>query len=213
MIKLLVILCSHEMNIKWINNIKILYDYMKLLNIEVHYCGISNQNDFHHYESILSFHYKIINTKSQFNKICDFITDYKSYLNYTWFMKIRPDIRLIEPINLNILSEHAINARAREYYGPRTIINGMSVGGKGLWNYIKAYKYDKYEHNIVLDDQLFLFHSNIVNIGAFNKVNIKKDNEWCQNNVFKSRNIPLNVIGINVELSKYNTFSGNINSL
>ena len=50
--------------------------------MEVEYCGISYQDEFHNYESIISFKYKIINTKRQLSKICDFITDYKAELYY-----------------------------------------------------------------------------------------------------------------------------------
>ena len=91
--KLLIIISSHELHINWSDNIKILNDYAKLLNIEVDYCGISNQDNFHNYEDIIKFKYKIINTKQQFSKLCDFITDYKSEMDYDWYMKIRPDMK------------------------------------------------------------------------------------------------------------------------
>ncbi len=107
--KLLIIICSNELDIKWCDNIKILDDYIKQnKNIQVDYCGISSNNDFHNYESIIKFKYKIINSKKQLTKICDFITDYKSKLNYDWYIKFRPDMKLLENINFNILSKTAI---------------------------------------------------------------------------------------------------------
>jgi hypothetical protein len=94
---------------------------MNLLDMQVEYCGISNQNDFHTYEAIIPFKYTLINTKQQFSKLCDFITDYKSELDYDWYMKIRPDINLLEQIPFNTLLDRAINARARVYFGPKKL--------------------------------------------------------------------------------------------
>ena len=74
--KLLIILSNHTFDKMWCDNIKCLNDYMKNNCIEYDYCGISNQNDFDIYETIIQFKYKIINTKKQLNKICDFITEY-----------------------------------------------------------------------------------------------------------------------------------------
>ena len=70
----LIIISNHLFDKKWSDNIKILNDYMKMSDHKVDYCGISNQDDFHNYEDIIQFKYKIINTKEQLNKICDFIT-------------------------------------------------------------------------------------------------------------------------------------------
>jgi len=181
--------------------------------MDVDYCGISNNNDFHNYEVIIQFKYKIINTKMQFSKICDFITDYKAELNYDWYIKIRPDIKLLECINFNMLSTNAINARTRIYFGPQQIKYGMSINGKGPWKNIGDCHYAKNEDNIIIDDMFFIFHKNILQMGAFDK--IKGDiyeNEWVQTNIYNQRKIPLNVIGINLENTKYNAFSGDINN-
>ena len=124
--KILVIICSNEMNVNNIDNIKIINEYLKKNNI-VEYCGISNNDDFSNYESVISFKYKMINHKFQLSKICDFITDYKTELQYDWYMKIRPDIKLLENINFNMLCENSINARARVYYGPKQIKYGNSL--------------------------------------------------------------------------------------
>ena len=210
--KLLIIISSHKFDKAWINNIIILNDYMKNLNIEVDYSGISCDDDFHNYESIISFKYKTINNKYQFSKICDFITDNKSELNYDWYMKFRPDLKLLENINFDLLCENAINARARVYFGPKKIKFGMSI-------HLPECYYDDNEHNIILDDQLYIFHKNVVEKGAFDKIEAGSirgwwgtiENEWVHSIVFESRNIPINIIGINLEFTRDNSFSADLN--
>ena len=210
-------ICSHEFNTQWCNNIRILHDYMKLLDMDVEYCGISNQDDFHTYETIISFKYKIINTKQQFSKICDFITNHKAELDYDWYMKIRPDIKLLEQIPFSILSDNAINARARVYFGPKKIKYGMPINGEGIWKNIGDCAYGNIEHYVVLDDMLFIFHKNVLHMGAFEKIVPfsgwwgSREIEWTQTKVFKDRNISLNVIGLYLECTKNSTFSGHIN--
>jgi len=202
--KVFVLLCSHEMDPQWINNIIALRDSM--IDQDVEYCGISNQDDFHHYESIITFKYKVINPNRQLSKVCDFISS--TELDYDWYMKIRPDIKLLEPIPFSVLSKEAINARARVYYGPRNIPYGMSINGEGIWKDIGDSQYDEVEHDIIVDDMLFLFHNNLKR--AFEPIQPEYDTgEWGQALVFNQRNIPVHVIGIHVENTKYNTFSGN----
>ena len=106
--KILVIICGHEMSLEHIPNIEILHQYISQDNIDVEYCGISNNNDFINYEHIISFRYKIINESRQFMKVCDFITNYKHELSYDWYIKFRPDIRLLEPIIFTPLSDTEI---------------------------------------------------------------------------------------------------------
>ena len=181
--------------------------------MDVEYCGISNQDDFHNYESLISFKYKIINTKRQFTKVSDFITDYEMNLDYDWYVKIRPDIKLLENINFDIMSKNAVNARARVYNGPSKIKYGMSVNGEGGWKNVGDCHYSEKEHNIILDDQIFIFHRNVIHLKAFNKIQEETPgyDEWKQAAIFNSRNIPMNVVGIYLEITKYNAFSGNIN--
>ena len=184
-----------------------------MLDITVEYCGISNQDDFHNYENIISWKYKIINTKLQFSKICDFITEYKSELDYDWYMKIRPDVKLLENIRFDLLSEHAVNARARVYHGPRKIKYGMSVNGEGKYKYIGDCHYADIEHDVILDDMLFIFHRNIIQLNAFDPIPPPEGSawpEWNQTKIFNERNIPLHVIGIYFENTKHNIFSGDI---
>lgn len=211
--KLLIILSNHIFHNDWCDNIKCLNDYMKTSGIEHDYCGISNQDDFDIYETIIQFKYKIINTKKQLSKICDFITEYKSQLDYDWYMKIRPDIKLFDNIDFNMLSDNAINARARVYNGPRKIKYGMSINGEGIWKNIGDCHYADSEHNIILDDMLYIFHKNIVQNNAFEKIApfIVREDEWVHTYVFNERKIQLNVIGINLCITKYDCYSGNIN--
>jgi hypothetical protein len=178
--------------------------------MEIDYCGISNSNDFHVFENIIQFKYKIINTKMQLSKICDFITDYKSLLDYDWFMKFRPGIRLLENINFNILSEDAINARARVYHGPRKIKYGMS----DLYGCLKEIgsMYDTIEHDIIMDDMLYIFHKNVVQKNAFDKIIVPNyiEYEWTHTSLFNERKIQHNIIGINLVLLPHGIFSGDI---
>ena len=208
----LIIICSNDFDINSCDNIKILNDYMKNSDIEVDYCGISSKNDFHNYENIIQFKYKIINPKPQLSKICDFISDYKSNLNYDWYIKTRPDIKLLENINFDILSNNAINARARVYNGPAKIKYGMSVNGEGGYKNIGDCHYAPREHGIILDDMFYIFHKNVIQKNAFNKIIFNgREIEWVHTQLFNNRNIPLNVIGIYLYLTKWNAFSGNIN--
>lgn len=222
--KILVIIISHEMNVNYINNLMILDDYLKKdENVIVDYCGISSNDDFCNYESMVTFKYKIINSKQQFSKIYDFITQHKNELDYDWYIKTRPDVKLLEPINFDILSNIAINARARIYRGPQKIKYGMSINGEGIWKNIGNCFYDEYEKEIMLDDQIFIFHKNIINIGGFEISDTDKknddlnsdvayfQNEWRHDNHWKSKNIGLNIIGINLLLEKHNSFSGHLN--
>ena len=212
--KLLIILSSHIFDKKCCDNIKCLNDLMKKNNdLEFDYCGISNQNDFDIYETIIQFKYKIINTKKQLSKICDFITEYKSQLEYDWYMKIRPEVKLFDIDFFHMLSENAINARARIYNGPKKIKYGMSINGEGRFKNIGDCHYADTEHNILLDDMIYIFHKNIVEKNAFEKITpLQHECESEHTSLFNERQIQLNVIGINLCFTKNGgDFSGNIN--
>ena len=212
--RVLVILCGHEFHERDSENIRILHTYLlSLPDVTVDYCGISNTDDFHTYENIIQFKYKVINTNRQMSKICDFITDTKDSLDYDWFMKFRPDVKLLEPPNFNILVEGAVNARAREYCGPKIIKYGMSINGEGIWKYFGCCSYHDVEIDVVLDDMLFYFHKTVVGMGAFDKISSETSlyPEMQQTKVFIQRGIPMNVIGINLENTKHHSFSGDLN--
>ena len=210
--RLLIIVSNHIFHKECCDNIKLLNDYMKNTGIEFDYCGISNQNDFDVYETIIQFKYKIINNKKQLSKICDFITEYKSQLDYDWYMKIRPEIKLLDNIAFHTLSESAINARARVYNGPKKIQYGMSINGAGIHKNIGDCNYADRERNIIIDDMIYIFHKNILN--AFEKIQPSKikEDEWERTRVFHLRKIKFNVIGIHLCFTKFGgCFSGNIN--
>jgi hypothetical protein len=237
--KILVIICSHEMNPSYCLNIKILNDFLKQNeNDIVDYCGISNNNDFNNYQDVITFKYTMINEKRQLSKICDFITRCKNNLDYDWYIKTRPEIKLLESIDFNKLSNTAINARSRVYKGPQKIKYGMSVNGCGPWKNIGDCFYvdcDKEQEEIILDDQIYIFHKNIIEFGGFehidsltykkainmcnllyslnHNVNFKGEHEWVHTYIWKIRNISLNVIGINALYGKGNfyAFSGDVN--
>ena len=102
----------------------------------------------------------------------------------------------------------------RVYNGPEKIQYGMSINGEGCWKYIGDCFYPDNENNIILDDMLYIFHENIVQQNAFDKIDNNKQIqqcEWKHTEIFNNRKIPLNVIGINLCLTKYSAFSGNIN--
>jgi hypothetical protein len=211
--KLLIIIIGHSFDPEWCYNIKQLKECMKNNKLEIDYCGISSNNDFHNYEPIINFKYKMVNSKRQLSKICDFITEYKSELNYDWYMKIRPDVRLLDTIAFDTLDKHAINARARIYNGPRRIEHGMSVNGEGRWKHVGDCLYSTYEHDIILDDQVYIFHNSVVKNNAFEKFlePLFPEQELQHAQLFNKRKIPFNVIGINLCFVRNRSFSGHIN--
>jgi hypothetical protein len=145
--------------------------------------------------------------------MCDFIKENREQLNYDWYVKIRPEIMLMEQIPFNTLMNNSINARARQYTGPKKIINGMSVGGEGWWNHVKPSIYNDKEINIELDDQMYIFDNNCINMGVFNNYNYKDvvENEAIHDIFWKSKNIKLNVIGIDL-IFKYFKYNGTARS-
>ena len=216
--RVLIILCSHQFDKAHSKNIEILSKYFAGVNAD--YCGISNQDDFDNYP--ITFKYKIINTKRQMGKICDFISDHS--LDYDFYIKCRPEVRLLQPIQLDSLSHDAIHARARVYCGPKEIQYGNSVNGKGIWDNIGECYYSDVERTVVLDDMLYIFHNDVIKLGAFAKLKnedsmqtqwfrsrVTIQNEWFHTQVFNERNIKLNVIGIDLIFTKNNTYSGDIN--
>jgi hypothetical protein len=186
---------------------------MKQTGMKFEYCGISNINDFHNYESVIQFTYKIVNTKKQISKLCDFITDYRGELHHEWYMKIRPDVKLLENIDFGALSVNAINARARVYNGPKKIRYGMSVGGEGCWQMWCTATYSDRESGVILDDMLYVFHKNMVDLNIFEKTTFPAEiteDEYELTKLLTHRNAPLNVVGINLLNCKHMAYSGHI---
>jgi len=211
--KLLIIISGLYLGEEHKNNIQILDNYMKQTGIDFEYCGISSQDDFHIFEDIIKFKYKNINTQLQLSKICDFITYYKKTLDYDWYIKIRPDIKLLGNIPFDMLSENAINARMRAYLGPKKIKYGNSVNGEGIFKSINNSDYVDTEVSTIMDDMLYIFHKNIIKKGAFETlphIDSKQD-EWFHSTIFNNRNIKMNIIGINMCNTRLGVYSGDTN--
>lgn len=217
--KLLIIIISEKMDNIFIPHIENLKKYMDKLEQNgsiIDYAGISSYNDFSNYESIVKFNYKQINIKKQLSKLCDFINTNPD-LQYDWYVKIRPEVYLLDELPFHTLSKFSINSRARNYEGSKNIIYGLSVGGKGVWNYITdAVVYNPTKETVVaMDDQIFIFHHNIIKSNGFiSKLNgYELQNETTHTDLFNYNKIPLNVIGINLKFDRLNglfCFSGNI---
>jgi len=233
--KILVILLHGGDISPYINNIYKLQEDMKHNYSQdiVDYACITSSGCNTNYANSIGFKYIEINTNMQLSKMCTFITKYKDQLNYDWFIKIRPEIQLVSKINIDTLSTDCIHARAREYRGPRKILFGNSVAGEGEFIGINESFYSDTEEIIALDDQIYLFHRNIIDMGAFVSCTsdeilqycrrgsdiLNWEHEWTHSNCWKSRGIKLNVIGIDLMFTRNNEEgisynyrrSGNIN--
>jgi hypothetical protein len=110
------------------------------------------------------------------------------------------------------MSKIAINARTRIYKGPKSIKYAHTLGGEGAWKEYKDYSFSENEEIVVLDDMIYIFHNDTIE--KFK--NIGEETWVCQNETYHTNywniiGVKLNVIGINVYLTKYNTFSGHLN--
>ena len=196
-------------------NIKVLSDYIKYLSrdYKVDLAGISNTDDFDNYSEYLRFDYKYISNKKQLSKICDFITGKKEYMNYNWYIKIRPDILILDfnTFNPKNCDKDSINARAREYEGPRKGKYMCSVGGDGTHKNVKGCNNTNIKEKIVLDDQVYMFHKNIIDKGGFDSINNdeERQDEWFHTKIWSERRIHLNVIPLNMKF-KSDIYSGDI---
>lgn len=196
--KILVIISNHEFNPNFSPNIVALRDFMKQSGYEVEYAAISNSDDFKNYEDIITFKYKEVNPRKQFNKMCDFLTKHPG-LGYDWYVKIRPDVKLLDPLKFEDYSADAINSKARVYNGPKTIPYGLSIGGEGDWWDVQGhYSYSPQEHDIIFDDSIYIFTNKMIELGAFApSEDGKREDEWFHTGKWNERKIPLNVIGTN----------------
>jgi hypothetical protein len=225
--KILVLISYKEMTD--LNIFQELCDYFKTYEKDhtIDYCAISGTDDFSNYEHIRSFKYKYVSSKHQLSKICDFISVNKDSLDYDWYIKVRPDIRILSSINFDILSTTKINARARVYRGPRQIQYGCSVSKDGIWKDHYECFYDPDEKELILDDIFYIFHRNVIDANGFEPIDygipgyngwfhyidesFRSENEWFHTKAWKYSKIELNIIGINIELTKHGVFSGHVN--
>jgi len=227
--RILIILVTGGDISPYIKNIYKLKEYMQnnYGQHDVDYASITSSEISTECDDILHFKYKHINSNMQLTKMCDFISTYKGELVYDWFIKTRPEITLFDKLDIMELSTDSIHARAREYRGPRQILFGNSVYGEGEHRSINASSYSDTEDIVALDDQIYIFHRNIIEQGAFSSLSPEElmlyyvkdsevlswEHEWTHSKCWKSRNIKLNVIGINMIFERSNTYrkSGNIN--
>jgi len=204
--KILIIMVSDTMCKSFLPNISIFASYMNSLKEKhtIDYAGISSNDDFLNYKDYITFKYTMINPNKQVTKLSNFITTYKSSLDYDWFIKTRPEVKLLEQLNMDSLLSNSINARARIYHGPRNIPYGISVGGIGLWNHHKDYDYSVVERDIVADDQIFIFDTNVLNSLDNTNFITKRtvQNEWYHTEFWNSKNININIIGINMSFDR-----------
>jgi hypothetical protein len=206
--RVLVCIISHEMNSTDLLNIQILDKYMKESGNIVEYAGISSKDDFSEFEDVIQFKYKFICLDRQLTKLCKFIDKFRPDLNYDWYIKIRPDIRLLQQIDFSILNPRAINARTREYEGPNIIKYGTSVPDGRVQP--TPFRYYLVKKRVILDDQIYMFHHTVINKFDVRLSPSSIEVEWDHTTYWNLLNIPLNIIGINVLFTKYGWLSGDL---
>lgn len=189
--KVLVIVCSRNITEDGISKITNFNTTLSTSGYNIEYCFITGEEC--NITHSLPVRYNIINNKMQLSKVCDFITNYKEQLNYDWYIKTRPEIILYEPIDFNQLCLTSINARARQYTGPRQVRYGISY---------PDYSYSDSETRCVLDDQIYIFSNHVIKQNAFNVLDIenKKQDEWFHSEVWSNRGITKNVITIHASM-------------
>jgi len=201
------------MSSEFVSKIKKLAEYIEILRqtYEVDVACISSSDDFAEYDDILSFKYKIVNPKKQLSKVCDFLSEIPN--DYSWYIKTRPDIEFMAPIDFSKLKTAHINARVRVYKGPRKMKLAASIG-RGSY---AAWAGDislGFVEKMILDDQVYIFSNSIKDIFSqfdYNPASI--ENEWFHANFWKSKNVQLNMISLNVVFSNSKVYvpSGNVN--
>jgi len=223
--KILFMLTGAIMDSRYLDNIKILGNYIQKLSEEyaVDIACISGRDDFEVFDSILHFTYKVVTTKKQLDKVCDFVSECAE--SYDWYVKIRAEVRLLEQLDFASFCENSINARARVYNGPLCVKNGSAVGGDGYLNYVHAIHYSPELQEIVLDEMIYIFHKNIVERG-FRRISDEErgcqewyvgslwnQHEWYHTAVWKSRGLPLRLVGLKVDFthSGRHAFSADLN--
>jgi len=222
---ILFIIVNNTLDSEFTESMKELSKYIAHLSTKytVDVAGISGDNNFSNYSGIIDFKFTHVNTKGQLSKMCDFITQYKGELNYDWFVKFRPGVKILDynTINFDALPKDAINARAREYRGKKQNKNACSVGGVGIYTHIKncihnnTLSSNNQDKATILDDLLYIFHKNVIDKGGFLPIEGgAKEDEYFHANIWKGRNIKLNAIPLDIKFTtnKYpiETYSGNI---
>ena len=164
--KILVIFVSRDINIshkRTLLTIKNnLVDSLKNDDTIIDLCSVLSQPDTNMIlKNILgNFKYEFICSEPQLRKTCHIFNKIK-YEEYDWYIKVRPEINLLEKIThkkFESFSIEKINARCRTYEGPKiNLSHGLSVPYSTRWI---SYN-DKYTI-IEPDDQMYFFHKNEV---------------------------------------------------
>jgi len=164
----------------------------------------NNKEDFINIERALGIplKYRMCVADKQIHKLWQFISS-NDLTEYDWFVKMRPEMRLLDTIPLSDCIPDKFNGRARVYRGPKHVKHGMSVMGPGCWGLIVSdYSYNEHEVEVVMDDQMFMFDRAVVSSGVFGEIDIQ-NTHWPEHNMTKiltKHGVQLSVIGLNVEL-------------
>ena len=201
------------MSSDFLHKIRKLADYIELLrhSTEVDVACISSFDDFSDYDKFLNFKYKIVNPKKQLSKVCDFLSSIPN--DYSWYIKMRPDIEFMDPINFSTLKPGHINARVRVYTGRKRLKNGASVGAGSYAGYKNAISLGFIE-KMILDDQVYIFDYSLKSVFTPFEYNSEMyENEWFHDKYWKAKNVQLNMIPLNVVFSNSKVYvpSGNVN--
>ena len=214
------------MDTRYLVNIHILNHYIKELSKRyvVDVACISGRDDFEPFEEILPFKYKVISPKKQLDKICDFVSECTE--QYDWYVKIRAEVQLLEQLDFDSFCPDSINTRTRVYNGPLSVKHGSAVGGKGYLEYVHATHYSPELKEIVVDEMIYIFSRRLVEKGKFLPItdeergrkdwyftSLWNQHEWFHTAVWKSRQIPFNIVSINVDFthSGRHAFPGDVN--
>lgn len=163
------------------------------------------------------------NADYQFTKLCHAIKVFcADKPHYDWYIKIRPDIRVNEPIDLARMAAKSVNVRAREYEGPKRLPKAASVGGPGspLELARLSIKGAPKESYVVTDDQVYVFSRLLVESGAFeypppgllppSVAACYRENEWFHTIIWKRRGVPINITSIDCTMLKNDSRSGDL---
>ena len=146
--------------------------------------------------------YRVANAERQMHKLWRFVSGLGE--NYDWYVKIRPEIQLLDTLRLYSCVAGHLNGRARVYRGPKHVEYGMSVKGEGCWHFIQ-YDYSECptEQEVVMDDQMFIFDGTVVESGVFNDMDIHHTDfpEREMTRLLNKHGVKLNVVGLNVKFN------------
>lgn len=146
---------------------------------------------------------------------------------YDWYVKIRPEIILNEPVDLSKLTPKTINARVREYEGPLKLKNATSIGcPKILDIYHNHLRPSKEEKIVILDDQFYIFDDYVLKNGIFDlplpseieiagikKYETIRQDEWFHSGVWKDRGAILTPTSIDATFTRGDIKSGDLQGI